>query len=150
MKALYQDILPDYANERENFHLMYKPITESKSLLVGFETMLNGFQNELAVEKLHKIIDEVSISDDLITEGVFATGEVEEVILKLKPFDNKTIAAGAAGCATVGGEGSTSGTGRTSTSGSTSISTGIIVAGNSSDWKDSSDSSADQTKAILI
>ncbi|EGC30443.1 hypothetical protein DICPUDRAFT_157814, partial [Dictyostelium purpureum] len=62
----------------------------------------------------------------------------------------QTIAAGAAGCATVGGEGSTSGTGGTSTSGSTSISTGIIVAGNSSDWKDSSDSSADQTKAILI
>ncbi|EGC32135.1 hypothetical protein DICPUDRAFT_57270 [Dictyostelium purpureum] len=139
MNALYQDILPDYVNERENFHLMYKAITESKSLLVGFETMLNGFQNELTsiskemrtlqelsinenlkctnrkkvVEKLHKIIDEVSISDDLITlltqgevndqylqylsifskkigyiqtqksEGVFATGEVEEVILKL-------------------------------------------------------------------
>ncbi|EGC28728.1 hypothetical protein DICPUDRAFT_159796 [Dictyostelium purpureum] len=154
MKALYQDILPDYVNERENFHLMYKPITESKSLLVGFETMLNGFQNELAgISKEMRTLQELSMKFKCTKEkiqGVFATGEVEEVILKLKPFDNKTISAGAAGCATVGGEGSTSGTGGTSTSGSTSISTGIIVAGNSPDWKDSSDSSADQTKAILI
>ncbi|EGC28486.1 hypothetical protein DICPUDRAFT_160091 [Dictyostelium purpureum] len=171
MNALYQDILPDYVNERGNFHLMYKAITESKSLLVGFETMLNGFQNELAsISKEMRTLQGLSMNENLNAqtekiEGVFATGEVEEVILKLKPFDNshkvaetqilsksfnlETIAAGAAaGCATVGGEGSTSGTGGTSTSGSTSISTGVIV-GNSSDWKDSSDSSADHHQLVV-
>ncbi|EGC31517.1 hypothetical protein DICPUDRAFT_156602, partial [Dictyostelium purpureum] len=47
---------------------------------------------------------------------------------------------------TTGGEGGTGGTGCfTSTSGSTSISTGII-AGNSSDWRDSSEASEDSSR----
>ncbi|KAM9973622.1 hypothetical protein ACTFIW_010732 [Dictyostelium discoideum] len=139
MNELYQDIIPDYVNERETFAILYKTITESTDLLSGFEDMLSKFQGELTniskemrnlqelsitqnskcvnrkkvVERLDKIIEEVSISDDLIhlltqgevndqylqylsifskkighissqkIDGVFATGEIEEVTLKL-------------------------------------------------------------------
>ncbi|KAF2076763.1 hypothetical protein CYY_001952 [Polysphondylium violaceum] len=139
MKALYNDIIPDYVNERENFATMYKTLKESGNILTGFEEMLKGFQNDLTsithelkalqdlsinenvkyknrklvVEKLTKVVEELCISKDLIkvlsesevndqylqylsifskkigyiqtqkSNGVAATAEIEEVIVKL-------------------------------------------------------------------
>ncbi|EGC29210.1 hypothetical protein DICPUDRAFT_159242 [Dictyostelium purpureum] len=66
-------------------------------------------------------------------------------IINKTPHIFRTItaadAAAAGSAATAGGEGGTDGTGDSSTSGSTGI-----IAGSSSDWKDSSDASEDSSK----
>ncbi|GAM22114.1 hypothetical protein SAMD00019534_052890 [Acytostelium subglobosum LB1] len=114
MRTLYKDAVPDYVNERESFTQMYTTLKESNALLTGFEDMLLGFQNELTsistemrelqeksinksqrctnrkkvVEKLNKLIDELSISDDVI--HLLSVGEVNDQYMQyLSIFSTK-------------------------------------------------------------
>ncbi|EGG21451.1 hypothetical protein DFA_01335 [Cavenderia fasciculata] len=106
MKQLYQDIIPDYVNERESFALMYQTLKESRNILSGFEEMLIKNQQELSniskemrvlqdksidknvkcsnrkslVEKLNKVIDEITLPDDIV--HLLKDGEVNDQYLQ--------------------------------------------------------------------
>eukprot|EP01132_Coremiostelium_polycephalum_P005060 gene5060-6299_t len=92
--SLYNDIIPDYVNERESFFIMYKTLKESNNILTSFEEMLLVFQKELTsissemrnlqelsitehskvnnrralLERLHKVVEDLSLPDQVVQE----------------------------------------------------------------------------------